>query len=1328
MKQTLKRALASTLAFGLTFSTMATAGAANFSDVKVGDDYASAISMLSDLTVINGYQDGTYHPENTVTRAEACQLIANLLNGGLADVSRYAGGSSFTDVARGSWMDAPISYCAQNGIVVGVGNNKFAPNQPVTDAEFIAMMTRAMGYDTTANPLSYPYGNFTAAQDKKLLKDTSLVLNSACLRGEVAQICYNALFADYARSTAFDNKVHGSLSLTYPTLIESKFELSKAFVVSKNDTKIADSDKLNDCWGHTWVITGADCDTENGYLARAIKDSDNELSGKSIVFKSDVDLTGMFGYKVELYGDFEHSSSTPVIKAVRLADGQTSYKYDSSMNDDDDDDKVHIGDATLTVKKDVDKTSEKSMNVKNGDQYKLYDWDNNGIIDYVDTDSVKYFHVSYANKNGSNFRLTSTDGKTTIASNMDEKHIKCSTGEKADAIVFDTYKGLAEGDIVEVATSWSTIKGEHTCTYKITKVKADTKTLTKVSTKDKCYFDGELVNVADDRFDDDVISSDPKNLNFYSLGELKKDYELFLDRNGHIIASSYANGESTNYLLVTEYGEYGNRNGVKRVNAEINVLYANGTENKDPVKIATDAVIRVDGKSANVWDDYTFETGNGSQIVGKVFEYSTNSDGEITEMEEICALGDGNAFNYDEDDGMMTDKNGKTLYDLDNADSIFVLSDGWDDDITNGNDSEVDTNYVEVVDLKDLPMITISGKDGSSQCTKGLDYSVYKKKGDAVVAMLEVDSLDYIGGNNSTAALVTEIEAEPASSGSKYVFTVRGDDEVLGTSKAVSKNDAIGVMYGTNKEVTWAELRDMVNSNNSEGAYCEIYTDGKEIDKIVVMTENNGVLKGRHHEVVRGIVNDVKDASVSLVKAYGADEDSLYHANATEDSMGSFYFADNAKFFEIDEQPAVEFAANKKTLQIATPDNMPADYELESSKDNCLVPSDFDGTDTCSDRASYYVADLVLDKSAGKKNVIAAYQYTDAVDCAGIYVAPPASMTVAYNEEAFNTSGAGKITATATVANGATIDKAIVYAKGDATKTPITTFTSTVENNVVTVVPNGAVAGTYVLEVSDTKNGLSDAHEFTVGANTVVTGVDAGSKEISISFGMSAQDMVAAGFNSSSVTLKAQSYVSEDMVSGEKSFVDDNTVTFKLTKFENGVMTFAVNGYLGDYHRVVATVTGNAANVVKNPVIIAEVPNIVKYDIKDQTVKAMNRAQSYTYKDYTYTGDATVEVDEATGNVKVAATYATINENAMNDFARYLGALYRTEGSKVTEIEYNGVKYQWDESKGLKGSNFADTDGKTLVSAVVEAYKGGTTEIVLNINGVQMTFAPAVAG
>ena len=97
----------------------------------------------------------------------------------------------------------------------------------------------------------------------------------------------------------------------------------------------------------------------------------------------------------------------------------------------------------------------------------------------------------------------------------------------------------------------------------------------------------------------------------------------------------------------------------------------------------------------------------------------------------------------------------------------------------------------------------------------------------------------------------------------------------------------------------------------------------------------------------------------------------------------------------------------------------------------------------------------------------------------------------------------------------------------------------------------------------------------------------------------------------------------------------------------------------------------------------------------------VDAADSYTYTDgFEYTGERTVVGDD------VIMVYPQAYDAAMlagmnDDFPRFVGALYRADnGVTVSSITYNGVEYTWNTQGTLKGSNWVDAEGKTLVAAV----------------------------
>ena len=106
----------------------------DFADVSTSD-YADEINTLAAYRIVFG-DGGRFRPDDTMTRAEVCALLAQAL-----DVYSKADGY-FTDVPKGSWYASSVNAMASLGLVTGVGGGKFAPDATMTQEEFITVLGR----------------------------------------------------------------------------------------------------------------------------------------------------------------------------------------------------------------------------------------------------------------------------------------------------------------------------------------------------------------------------------------------------------------------------------------------------------------------------------------------------------------------------------------------------------------------------------------------------------------------------------------------------------------------------------------------------------------------------------------------------------------------------------------------------------------------------------------------------------------------------------------------------------------------------------------------------------------------------------------------------------------------------------------------------------------------------------------------------------------------------------------------------------------------------------------------------------------------------------
>ena len=104
-------------------------------------DVPETLNSDNHFAYIVGYEDGLVRPNADITRAEVAAIFFRMLKDDVRDDNLTAN-SVFTDVAFGKWYNKSISTMAKIGIVKGRTANAFAPNAPITRAEFAAICSR----------------------------------------------------------------------------------------------------------------------------------------------------------------------------------------------------------------------------------------------------------------------------------------------------------------------------------------------------------------------------------------------------------------------------------------------------------------------------------------------------------------------------------------------------------------------------------------------------------------------------------------------------------------------------------------------------------------------------------------------------------------------------------------------------------------------------------------------------------------------------------------------------------------------------------------------------------------------------------------------------------------------------------------------------------------------------------------------------------------------------------------------------------------------------------------------------------------------------------
>lgn len=109
-----------------------------FRDVPAGQWYTAAVSTLANAGAINGCGDGTFQPNQAISRAQFVTILAGIYG------VNASGGMPFSDVGR-SWYYDAVATAYANGWVSGFTDGTFHPNQTITRAEAVSILNRVLG-------------------------------------------------------------------------------------------------------------------------------------------------------------------------------------------------------------------------------------------------------------------------------------------------------------------------------------------------------------------------------------------------------------------------------------------------------------------------------------------------------------------------------------------------------------------------------------------------------------------------------------------------------------------------------------------------------------------------------------------------------------------------------------------------------------------------------------------------------------------------------------------------------------------------------------------------------------------------------------------------------------------------------------------------------------------------------------------------------------------------------------------------------------------------------------------------------------------------------
>ena len=328
----LKKILALVLAFACAFTMFAGAAFTDAADINVDSE---AVDTLVALGVINGYTDGSFQPNGTITRAEAAKMLY-VLRTGTDNADAYKSvQSKFTDLntSKSAWAAGYIKYCESLGIIAGKSANKFDPDNTVTGQELAKMLLVTLGYNAEkAQLIGKGWGQrATALADENgLLDSVTAPLTLALPRQYAALMMYNAVDAptvvwrddEYTNANILgeDNQTIGEKYMSLKKSTSTLTEVSKTNGKDTYELKL-NSDKNVVDWNETTDAEG-----------KAIFSfTDVAKDYASLKYKT---VTVLYKDKKTVYGVFatkDNTENTGILKNLKMDGGKAKLegtKYD----------------------------------------------------------------------------------------------------------------------------------------------------------------------------------------------------------------------------------------------------------------------------------------------------------------------------------------------------------------------------------------------------------------------------------------------------------------------------------------------------------------------------------------------------------------------------------------------------------------------------------------------------------------------------------------------------------------------------------------------------------------------------------------------------------------------------------------------------------------------------------------------------------------------------------------------------------------------------------------------------------------------------------------
>ncbi|WP_424766637.1 S-layer homology domain-containing protein [Paenibacillus sp. sgz302251] len=436
-----KSLLAFVLAFSLVLSVAVPAFAATPSDVA-GKPVQSAVEELTALGIIDGYADGTFKPENNITRAELAKIITIATGNATAATLMQNVKPSFKDVKANVWYTGYINVAAAKGFIQGFNGN-FRPSDNVKFEEVVAMLVRALGYKDKYLSGAWPYNVLLQADEIGLFSGLDIAAGTLANRGTVAELASNTLAAKLVTYDADGNKYFANTNGT----IRYDGSVSLINKLGSSTNKVVTAVSLNS--DKEVSLNGSREDTAASFFVTGgLKLADLLGHTVSVLYNKDGDVLAVTDSQdAKNIITAKSDAITDVATATYIAVNNDAKEYEAAAG-------LFVFDNTDAQGNTYDLADDKEVKLYlNGDgkvqALLVNDWDANLVVD----ETVAYKdYTRVTTKNGGSFKVVSSTSITLDGN-------KAALADLKEYDVVDVIANAA-GDAVNVVATRNAISGK----------------------------------------------------------------------------------------------------------------------------------------------------------------------------------------------------------------------------------------------------------------------------------------------------------------------------------------------------------------------------------------------------------------------------------------------------------------------------------------------------------------------------------------------------------------------------------------------------------------------------------------------------------------------------------------------------------------------------------------------------------------------------------------------------------------------------------------------------------------------------------------------------